>query len=160
MFTLRQATVKDVQLIYDMIIELTDYEKLTHTVTATPSILKEALFPENKNPKAHAVFAYDGDNLAGMALYYFNFSTFTGLSGLYLEDLYVKPAYRGKALGKLFFKYLAKIAVDQGCARFEWAVLDWNESARAFYRKMGAREGTEWIVNTLDGQALTHLARL
>lgn len=159
-FQLLPATKDQVNLVYNMIIELTNYEKLTHTVTCTPDILRQAMFPDQGQPKAYAVIAYHGDQVCGMALYYFNFSTFTGLSGLYLEDIYVKPEYRGKALGKLFFKYLAQVAVDQGCTRFEWQVLDWNKSAREFYKRMGAKEGTEWIINTISGQSLHQLAKL
>lgn len=158
MFKIQPATEDQVQLVLDFIMELAVYEKLEHTVTATTDKLRESLF--GPKPSAYALFAYLEDEPCGMAIYFYNFSTFTGFKGLYLEDLFVRPQHRGKGLGKLFFKHLAQIAVQERCSRFEWQVLDWNQSARDFYKRMGSEEGLEWVSNRLSGQALKDLAEM
>jgi GNAT superfamily N-acetyltransferase len=158
-FSIQEATKQDIQLIFKFIKDLAAYEKLSHSVITTEDILAESLFPENGgHPGAHVVFAYQGEKAVGMALYFYNFSTFTGRPGLYLEDLFVQPECRGHGVGSFFFSYLARKALEMKCTRFEWAVLDWNQTARDFYKKMGAKEGTEWILNRVDGDALVALA--
>eukprot|EP00842_Homolaphlyctis_polyrhiza_P004390 jgi/Hompol1/4952/HPOL_004078-RA len=166
-FTIRKATVEDVPQILEFIRELADYEKLLHTVETTPELLARNLFgvgaTENQVTPARAAQVAIAVETAtstpvGMALYFFNFSTFTGRPGLYLEDLFVREAYRGKGLGKMFFKWLAGIAYEGGCGRMEWAVLDWNEPARKFYAKIGAREMSDWVPCRLDAAALKRLA--
>lgn len=154
---LRPVRPADAALLLQLIRELADYEKLSHQVVATPAGLRRALF--GPRPAAEAVVAeYDGAP-AGFALYFTNFSTFAGRPGIYLEDLYVKPALRGKGIGRRLLTHLARLAVRRGCARFEWAVLDWNEPALRFYRSLGARALTDWTLHRVDGAALRRLGR-
>lgn len=142
--TMREATEYDVPLILQFIRELADYEKLLHAVEATEDALRESLF--GARPAAEVLLAYDGDAPAGFALFFHNFSTFVGRPGLYLEDLYVKPQFRGRGIGKTLFRELAKIAKHRHCGRMEWAVLDWNRPAISFYERLGARSVDEWTI--------------
>ena len=152
----RFATPGDVATILRFVRELAEFEREADKVVATEALLHEAMFGER--PVAEAVIAErDGEPL-GMALFFHNFSTWTGWRGLYLEDLYVTPEARGQGVGAALLRHLAAIAVDRGCTRFEWAVLDWNEKAINFYKAMGAEPMGEWTVNRVSGDALTKLA--
>ncbi len=136
---------------------LAEYEKLEDQVVATESTLRQALF--GPRPGAEAVIARSGGAPAAFALYFHNFSTFLGKPGLYLEDLFVRPAFRGRGIGKSLLAHLARLALERGCGRFEWAVLDWNEPARDFYESLGAGANAEWINYRMTGEALERLAR-
>lgn len=151
-----KATESDVPLILEFINKLADYEKLSHEVTATIEDLRSSLFGDKNS--AEAIICYLGDKPIGFALYFNNFSTFLGKKGLYLEDLFILPEYRGKGAGKKILKYLANHAVDQNCGRFEWAVLDWNEPAINFYESLGAELKKEWIITRLTGNQINNLA--
>lgn len=155
-FKLRFAREEDVSLMLSFIKELADYEKLSHEVVATEKDIRENLFGEKAY--AEAVIGYAGEKAAGFALFFHNFSTFLGKPGLYLEDLYVKPGMRSNGYGKAMLTYLANLAVERGCGRLEWAVLDWNEPAIHFYRELGARSMDEWTVYRLTGGSLSGLA--
>jgi GNAT superfamily N-acetyltransferase len=150
------AKPADVPLVLALITELAEYEKLRHEVVATEASLGRALF--GTRPSAEAVIARVGGEPAGYALYFHNFSTFLGKHGLYLEDLYVRPAYRGRAIGKALLRYLAALALQRDCDRFEWAVLDWNRPAREFYEALGAQAKSDWIIHRVSGDALRRLA--
>jgi GNAT superfamily N-acetyltransferase len=153
---IRAATRADVPALIELIGELADYERALHEVEIDDMMLERALFgPE---PSAFARVATADDHIVAMALYYRSFSTWTGLPGIYLEDLYVRPAHRGLGIGKALLTSLARLALDEGCARLEWSVLDWNEPAIAFYRSIGAAPMDEWIRYRLAGQALTDFA--
>ncbi len=156
-FQLRQATKEDCPLILSFIMELAVYEKLAHEVVATVEILEDSLFGERSY--AEVVIAEYQGNAVGYALFFNNFSTFTGRPGIYLEDLYVSPDMRGKGFGKCLLAYLAKIAVDRNYTRVEWSVLDWNEPSIKFYRSIGAAPMDEWTVQRLDGEELQNFAR-
>lgn len=151
----RFATVKDVSLIMDFIILLAKYEKLESEVVATEEILKEWIFDKKK---AEVIFALDGDKEVGFALFFHNFSTFLGRSGIYLEDLFVLPEYRSKGYGKGLLKTLAKITVERGCGRLDWCCLDWNKPSIDFYRSLGAVPLDEWTTYRLAGETLQKLA--
>ena len=153
---IRHATPQDVPTILAFIRELAEYERLLHVVVATEDTLRENLF--GAKPRAEVVFAMHEGREVGFALFFHNFSTFTGQPGLYLEDLFVKPEARGLGVGKQLMAWLAKTAVERGCARFEWAVLDWNEPAIRFYRSIGAKGLDDWRVQRVDGEALRALA--
>ena len=155
-FRLEPATERDLALILRFISELGAYEQLTHEVTATEEDLRESLF--GLQPAAEVVIAYAGEEPAGFAVYFPTFSTFLGRRGLYLEDLFVVPGWRGRGLGRRLLAYVARVAVERGCGRLEWAVLDWNELALGVYRKIGARPMSEWTVQRLTGAALRDLA--
>jgi GNAT superfamily N-acetyltransferase len=146
------ATPADVPTILALVRELADYEKLAHEVVATEADLHAGLF--GPRPAAECVLARDGDAIAGFALFFHNYSTFRGRPGLYLEDLYVRPAYRGRGYGKALLTHLAGLAVERGCARMEWAVLDWNAPAIEFYRALGARPVDGWTIYRLTDDAL------
>jgi GNAT superfamily N-acetyltransferase len=154
--TIRPATVQDVPLILQFIKALAEYEKLTHDVIATEPKLRGALF--GPRPEAEVVIAFADGEPAGFALFFHNFSTFVGRHGLYLEDLFVKPEWRGHGIGKRLLIHLARLAVERECGRFEWSVLDWNEPAIGFYRSLGARPLDDWIVFRVTGEALHQLA--
>ena len=157
MFTIRPARAADVPVIGQLIRELAEYEKLAHEAVATDASLREALF--GRRPFAEVLLGETGTEVAGFALFFHNFSTFLGKPGLYVEDIYVRPQFRGGGLGTAFFKRLcARTAVDRGCGRLEWAVLDWNEPAINFYRKIGAVPMSEWTVQRLVGDGLRRLA--
>lgn len=155
---LRAATRDDVSLIFEFVRALADYEKLAAEVNATEEKLRETLFPATGNSIAHCVLAFVGDEPAGFALYFFNYSTFLAQPGLYLEDLFVKSDFRGRGVGKALLLHLAKIANDRGCGRMEWTVLDWNQPAINFYESLGARRMKEWQICRLSGAALAQYA--
>jgi len=153
---IRQASVDDVPTLLNFIHKIAEYEKLSHEVVATEATLTDSLFGENSH--VEAVLCYEQEEPVAFAIFFHNFSTFTGRYGLYLEDLFVLPEMRGKSYGKQILSYLAKLAVQRNCARFEWFVLDWNESAIQFYQSLGAKPMQGWTVYRLDGQALLDLA--
>ena len=161
---IRPATAADVPLILSFIRDLATYEKLLSDVIATEAALRRTLFgrpPAGGEPVASAaqvVIAEVDGRPAGFALYFFNYSTFLAQPGLYLEDLFVKPEFRGAGTGKALLLHLAKIANARGCGRMEWAVLDWNEPAKGFYRKLGAVPLDDWRVMRLTGPALAQYA--
>jgi GNAT superfamily N-acetyltransferase len=150
------AQATDVPVILSMINALAEYEQLTHEVTATEDDLRQSLF--GPRPAGEVVLAYAGQAPVGFALFFHNFSTFVGRQGLYLEDLFVVPEWRGKGVGKRSLAHVAAIAESRNCGRMEWAVLDWNESAIAFYRRMGAHVLDEWRVCRLTGSELRAVA--
>jgi GNAT superfamily N-acetyltransferase len=154
---IRFATENDVSTIYKLICELAEFEKLSHQVTATEEGLRKSLFNSN-HKKAEVLLAETEEIAVGFALFFFNYSTFLGKAGVYLEDLYVTPAHRSKGYGERILSHIAKIAVDQDCGRFEWSVLDWNKNAIRFYRKLGAEPLNEWTQFRLAGQNLINLA--
>lgn len=153
---IRPATEADVPLVLGLIGELAEYEKLAHEVTASEDDLRRSLF--GSRPGAEVVIAECDGVTAGYALFFHNYSTFLGKRGLYLEDLFVRPALRGRGIGKLLLSFLAKTAIERDCARFEWAVLDWNESAIGFYKRLGAMPMEDWTVMRVTGEALERLA--
>ena len=153
---IRSATPADIPAIHRLIVELAIYENEPDAVKATHTDLQAALF--GPRPTAECVLADVDGQPAGLALFFTNFSTWTGKPGLYLEDLFVLPAARGAGLGKALLVHLAGIAVARGYARFEWSVLDWNEPAIGLYKALGARPMDEWTVMRVDGEALTALA--
>jgi GNAT superfamily N-acetyltransferase len=146
------AEVSDVPVILRMIKALADYEQLTHEVTATEQDLRQSLF--GPRPAAEVVIGYHQDAPVGFALFFHTFSTFLGRQGLYLEDLFVVPEWRGRGVGKQLLAHVASIAESRQCGRLEWTVLDWNESAIAFYRRMGAHVLDEWRICRLTGHEL------
>lgn len=152
---IRPATAADSATILSLIQALAEYEKLSHEVVATAETLRETLFGER--PQAEAIIAEWEGQPAGFALFFHNYSTFLSRRGLYLEDLFVKPELRGRGIGKALFTRLARIAVERGCGRFEWSVLDWNEPAIGFYEALGAEPMSEWTVFRLSGEALRKL---
>jgi GNAT superfamily N-acetyltransferase len=154
--TIREAVPGDVATILRFIRELAEFEREADKVVATEALLHEAMFGER--PVAEAVIAERDGAALGMALFFHNFSTWTGWKGLYLEDLYVTPEARGSGVGAALLKHLAGIALDRGCTRFEWSVLDWNKRAIEFYHAMGAEAMNEWTVNRVSGAALAKLA--
>src|SRR5688572_19737721 len=153
---IRPATPDDVPLIITFIHELAAYEKLAHVVVTSEADMRSALF--GARPVIEALIAVVDDAPAGYALFFPTFSTFLGKPGLYLEDLYVRPAARGVGAGRKLLEHLARIVVERGWGRLEWSVLDWNEPSIAFYRKMGATAMDEWTVFRITGQALQKLA--
>ena len=154
----RPATPADLPTIARFIRELAEYEKLLHECRCTPETLGAALFPKDGRAVAEAVMGEVDGVAQGFALFFTNFSTFLAKPGLYLEDLYVTPAARGKGLGKALLVHLARIAESRGYGRFEWSVLDWNEPAIGFYKKLGAVPMDEWTVFRVTGPALARLA--
>jgi GNAT superfamily N-acetyltransferase len=155
-FYIRSATADDVPTILRFVRELADYEKLSHEVTATEELLRQHLFGER--PMAEVILAGEDGVEAGFALFFHNFSTFLGKPGIYLEDLYVRPAFRGRGLGKAMMVYLARLARQRDCGRFEWAVLDWNKPSLDFYQSIGARPMSDWTLQRVTGGALAALA--
>ena len=156
-FRIDAATEADVPAILSLIKELAEYEQLSHEVVATEVDLRQSLF--SPHPVAEAVVGrYEGDPIA-LALFFSSFSTFLGRPGIYLEDLYVRPPYRGRGFGRRLLVHLAALAVERGCGRLEWSVLDWNELAIKSYRRAGAAPMDEWTVYRLTGDALADLAK-
>jgi GNAT superfamily N-acetyltransferase len=155
-FRIQPATEADVPVILRFIRELAEYEGLLPAVSVTEERLRASLF--GQRPAAEVVIGRADDEPAGFAVFFQSFSTFVGLPGLYLEDLYVAPPWRRHGLGRQLLAYLARLAVDRGYGRMEWAVLDWNEPALAVYRRVGAEPMTEWTVQRLTGDALRALA--
>lgn len=156
MIDIRPAAPADVPLILALVRELAAYEREPDGVTATEPMLDRALFGET--PLAEAVIAELDGVPVGFALFFQNFSTWTGRPSLYLEDLYVREAARGRGAGKALLRHLARVALERNCTRFEWSVLDWNEPAIAFYRTMGAEPMDQWTVQRVSGDALVRLA--
>ncbi|MEH6579423.1 MAG: GNAT family N-acetyltransferase [Amphritea sp.] len=153
---IREATVDDSALILKFVTELAAYEKAEHQVVATKADIEKSLFGANSTTQA---VICNVDNVpVGYAVYFFNYSTWLGKHGLYLEDLYVSPDYRSVGAGKALLKHLAKIAYARQCGRFEWSVLDWNEPAIQFYQSIGAKPQAEWVGYRLAGKALEEFA--
>jgi GNAT superfamily N-acetyltransferase len=155
-FTIRPATISDVPIILELIRALATYERAPNEVTATEEGLGEILF--GKKPASEVLLAFENDRAVGFAVFFHNFSTWLGRPGLYLEDLFVRPEDRGKGYGRALLIELAKIARDRDCGRMEWAVLDWNEPAINFYRKLGAKPMNEWTVFRLTRDGIAKLA--
>ncbi|KEI01695.1 GNAT family N-acetyltransferase [Clostridium botulinum] len=155
-FKLRFAEEKDTELILEFIKELAEYEKMSNEVIATEEILRKSLF---KLKVAEVVIGEYKDKPIGFILFFHNFSTFVGRPGLYLEDLYVKPEMRDKGFGKIMLSFLAKLAVERECGRFEWVCLDWNKSSIDFYKSMGAVPMDEWTIYRVNGDTLNTLAK-
>lgn len=155
-FCIRKAQRDDVGVILSLIRELAEYERAPDAVVATEEELRGILFAEK--PAAEVLLAFDHDQPVGFAVFFHNFSTWLGRPGLYLEDLFVRPAARGKGLGRALLVHLAGIAVERGCGRLELAVLDWNEPAIKFYRKIGAQPMSEWTIFRLEAEGIKRLA--
>ena len=155
-FTIRPASVADVPVILELIRALATYERAPNDVTATKEQLVDVLF--GARPSAEVLLAFEQEVAVGFAVFFHNFSTWLGRPGLYLEDLFVKPEVRGKGYGRALLVHLAKIARVRGCGRMEWAVLDWNEPAIEFYRKLGAKTMDEWTVFRLTRDGIAKLA--
>ncbi|MFC2089310.1 GNAT family N-acetyltransferase [Bacteroidota bacterium] len=155
-FTLKHAEPSDVPVILELIKGIAEYEKLAHEVVATEELLEKHLFGEKQF--AEVVLGYEDEVAVGFALFFHNFSTFTGKPGLYLEDLFVYEEYRGKGYGKVLLLYLAKIAEERKCGRFEWVVLDWNTPAIDFYNSLGAKQMNEWIITRVSEEGIAGLA--
>lgn len=153
---IRRATPADIPLVLEFVRELADYEQLTHLLSVTEEQLAGELFGDRRNAEALLGFCAAGP--AAFAVYFHNFSTFLGRKGLYLEDLYVRPAHRRRGYGRAMLVELARIARERGCGRFEWAVLDWNTPAIDFYRSLGADLLEEWRICRITGAALERLA--
>ena len=154
---LRAAQKKDLNLIFNFIKKIAKYEKLEHEVSATRASLKKSLF--SKRPYAHVLIAEIDKHPVGYAIFYFNFSSFKGRPGLFLEDLFILPEYRSNGFGLIILKHLAKIAKARRCARMEWVVLNWNTRAISFYRNLGAKLKKEWYITRLDERGLRKLAQ-
>lgn len=153
--TFRMATEADTALILTFIRALADYEKMLDQVVATEETLRDYLFHQKR---AEVIFALENGAEVGFALYFHNFSTFLGRSGLYIEDLFVKTEFRGKGYGKALLRKLAQIAVERGCGRLEWWCLDWNRPSIDFYLSLGAKPMDDWTVYRIDGETLAELA--
>jgi GNAT superfamily N-acetyltransferase len=151
------ATERDVPVILVLIRALAEYERLLDEVVATEATLRESLFGDR--PGAEVAIARAGTEPVGFAVWFHSYSTFLSRHGLYLEDLFVMPSWRGRGVGRGLLEYVARVAVERGCGRMEWSVLDWNETAIGFYRRLGSRPMDEWTVHRLTGEALTRLAR-
>lgn len=154
---LREAVESDVPLIASLIRELAEYERLLDEVRLTVPGLRDALFGARRYAEV-VIAEVEPDRPAGFALYFHNFSTFLGRPGIYLEDLFVRPEHRGAGIGTALLRHLARVAEERGCGRLEWAVLDWNAAAIAFYLGLGARPAAGWSVYRLEGEALGRLA--
>ncbi len=155
-FQIQPATAADVPLILRLIRELAEYERAPDDAVATEAQLREVFFGEQ--PAAEVLLAFEGETAVGFAVYFFNFSTWLGRAGLYLEDLFVRPEVRGKGYGRALLERLARIALERGCGRMEWAVLDWNEPAIQFYQKLGAKPMEEWTTFRLTRDGIAALA--
>ena len=152
----RFAEESDCGLVLSFIRGLADYEKMSDQVVATEDLLREWIFEKRK---AEVLFVCDDDKEVGFALFFHNFSTFLGRAGIYLEDLFVLPEYRGKGYGKALLKKLAQITAERGCGRLEWACLDWNQPSIDFYRSLGALPMDEWTTYRLTGDTLVEMAK-
>ena len=151
----RFAQRSDIPLILDFIKRLAEYEKMSDEVVADENTLEEWIFDKEK---AEVIFALEGEKAVGFALFFHNFSTFLGRAGIYLEDLFVLPEYRGKGYGKALLKKLAAIAVERGCGRLEWCCLDWNKPSIDFYLSLGAKPLSDWTIYRVTGKTLSELA--
>lgn len=156
-YTIARVSRAHVPALYGMVRELADYEKLTHLVSGSAADLEAELF--GAKPVIEAIVALDDAAPVGFALYFHNYSTFLARKGLYLEDIYVKPAHRRRGMGRAMLIHLARIAVQRGCGRFEWSVLDWNTPAIRFYEGLGATVMPEWRIVRVTGDALHSLAK-
>ena len=154
--SIRKASAEDVPLILKFIKELSIYEKMSKEVVATKETLRKTLFGDKSY--AQVLIAEIDQKPVGYALYFYNFSTFIGKPGIYIEDLYVNPEVRAKGIGKSLFSYIARLAVERKCCRLEWSVLHWNEPSISFYKKLGAEPKDEWIIYKMSGKALERLA--
>lgn len=155
-FRIAAAEPADVPAILAMIRGLAEFERLAHLCIATEGQLSDALFGPDST--AEVIVGWEGEQSAGFALFFHNFSTFLGRRGLYLEDLFIRPHFRGRGYGRALLIHLARLAVERGCGRFEWAVLDWNEKAIGFYRALGATVLPDWRITRVAGDALSTLA--
>jgi GNAT superfamily N-acetyltransferase len=155
--TIRPATETDIPVILGLIRDLATYEREPDAVVATESGLLDVLF--GQEPAAEVLLAFEADEAVGFAVFFHNFSTWLGRPGLYLEDLFVQPALRGKGYGRALLVRLAQIAQERGCGRMEWAVLNWNEPATQFYQKLGAQPMSDWTVFRLTGEEMATLAK-
>ena len=155
-FKLRAAELRDVQAIVGLIRELAEFEQLTHLLQVTPEKLRPHLFGEK--PAAEALVAEQDGEVVAFALFFTNFSTFLAQPGLYLEDLFVRPTHRGHGIGEALLRRLAQLALDRGCGRFEWSVLDWNVNAIRFYERMGAAVMPDWRICRVTGDGLRDMA--
>jgi len=153
-FRIASATERDLPLVLKLIKDLAEYEKLAHAVVATEEILRDSLF---RKRVAEVVIGYAGDEPAGFAVFFQTFSTFLGVPGMYLEDIFVKPEWRRKGLGRQLLIHVARIANDRGYGRVEWSVLNWNEPAIHFYKALGAKPMDEWTVFRMTGESLRKL---
>ena len=153
-FKIRKAGPEDVGLVLSFIRQLAEYEKMLEEVTADEQTLYHSMFVKRA---ANALILEEDGKAIGFALYFFNFSTFLGLPGMYVEDVFIQPDHRGKGYGKAVFCYLAKIAVEENCGRMEWTCLDWNEPSIGFYLSLGAEPQSEWTTYRLTGEALNAL---
>ena len=158
MIEIRRATAADAQLIFDFIVELAVYEKARHEVVTSVAEITRTLF--SPDAKAHALLCNVDGRPAGYAVYFYNYSTWLGRNGIWLEDIYVTPACRGRGAGKALLKHVAGIAVKENCGRFEWSVLDWNTPAIEFYESLGAKPLDEWTIYRVTGDALRKLAAI
>lgn len=152
---MRSATVEDTPVILSLIRELAEYEKLLDEVAADEKTLRESLF--GKHPRAEVILAEVENDVAGFCLFFHNFSTFLGKPGIYIEDIFVRPAYRAQGIGKRFYGELSAIAKERGCGRIEWWVLNWNKPAIDFYQRLGAKPMDEWTVYRLTEEAFKKL---
>lgn len=155
-FRIRKAERTDIPVVLELIKELAEYEKMSDDVVATPKLLEEWIFDKEK---AQVLLGEADGEIVGMALYFYNFSTFLGRAGIYLEDLYVKPSMRGSGMGKALLTRLARIAVEEGCGRMEWSCLNWNTPSIGFYKSLGAVPMDEWTVYRLAKDVLDELGR-
>lgn len=155
-FSIRFATPADVPIILRFIKDLAAYEKLSHEVTATEDLLRRTLFGERRT--AEVLLANEGEEYVGFAVFFHNFSTFLGKPGIYLEDLFIRPEFRGRGYGKALMIYLARLAKERDCGRFEWWVLNWNTPSLEFYKSLGAVPMSEWTVQRMTGESLDQLA--
>jgi len=156
-FHIRSATKADVPIVLSFIKKLADYERLSHEVTATEEVLRKTLF--GRKSTAEVAIGYLNREPVGFVLFFHNYSTFLGRPGLYIEDLFVDESFRRRGFGRALLLYVARLAEERDCGRLEWAVLDWNEPAVAFYKKLGAVPMSEWTVFRVTGEGLSHLAR-
>ena len=154
--SIRPAVISDSKLILHFIRELAIYEKLEHEVQATIDTIEATIFAQESH--VNVLICEQEDQAVGIAIYFYNYSTWLAKSGLYLEDLYVSPEYRGKGAGKLLLKKMAQIALQRGCGRFEWSCLDWNKPSRDFYQSIGAKSQDEWVGYRMSGQTLIDFA--
>ena len=154
---IRPAVADDAKLILTFIRELAEYENAVHEVKATEDDIRRTVFGDDST--TYALIASGGETPVGFALYFFNYSTWLGKNGIYLEDLYVSPDFRGSGAGKALLKHIANIAIAKGCGRFEWSVLDWNTPAIDFYKSIGAQSLDEWVGYRLEGDDLTAFAK-
>ena len=155
-FAIRQASLEDIPVVVEFVRQIAEYEHLTHLLEVTEGQLAEALFGARSH--AEALLGHCGGDPAAFAVFFHNFSTFLGRKGLYLEDLYVRPAFRRRGYGRAMLAALARIAHERGCGRFEWTVLDWNQTAIDFYRSIGADLLEEWRICRITGEGLERLA--